>query len=284
MIKCIASDMDGTLLNSVQQISKENMEAIIKAQSQGVEFVVATGRSYQEATYVLAEAGLNCPVICVNGAEVRSKEGEVISATPISKPLAQAVAAVLNGHDVYFEVYTNKGAFTIDGDKAISTLVDIIVSANPEVNREEATYAAGARLRAGLVYTIDDYQVLFDEEEYQIYKLLAFSFDSDRLGAASNSLADFEELAVSTSGYENLEITNKMAQKGIALEAFAKANGFSLAETMAIGDNYNDVSMFEKAGRAVAMGNASFEIKSLCDVVTDTNAESGVAKAILEVL
>lgn len=284
MIKCIASDMDGTLLNSVQQISEENKQAIIKAQAQGVEFIVATGRSYQEATYVLVEAELKCPIICVNGAEVRSKDGDIISATPISNQLTREVAAKLNEHDVYFEVYTDKGAFTIDMEKAISTLVDIIVTANPEVNREEIEYAAGARLRDGLVQTIEDYEMLFANEDYQIYKLLAFSFEADKLEAASKSLAAFDELAVSASGRENLEITNKGAQKGLALEDFAKAKGISLEETMAIGDNFNDVSMFEKVGRSVAMGNASYEIKSLCDVITDTNEESGVAKAILEVL
>ncbi|MFJ5717085.1 Cof-type HAD-IIB family hydrolase [Neobacillus sp. NPDC093127] len=284
MIKCIASDMDGTLLNSIQQISEENKQAIITAQAQGVEFVVATGRSYQEATYVLAEAGVNCPVICVNGAEVRSKAGDVISATPISKQLTREVAAKLGEQDVYFEVYTNKGAFTVDADKAVSTLVDIIVSANPEVNREEIIFAAGARLRDGLVHTVEDYEILFSDDEYQIYKLLVFSFDTDKLEAAGKSLSAFDDLAVSASGRENLEVTNKKAQKGLALEAFAKAKGISMAETMAIGDNYNDVSMFEKAGRSVAMGNANYEIKSLCDVITDTNEESGVAKAILEVL
>ncbi|ETI67665.1 Cof-type HAD-IIB family hydrolase [Neobacillus vireti] len=284
MIKCIASDMDGTLLNSVQQISEENKQAIIKAQAQGVEFVVATGRSYQEATYVLAEAGVSCPVICVNGAEVRSKDGDVISATPISKQLTREVAAKLTEVDVYFEVYTNKGAFTVDADKAVSTLVDIIVSANPEVKREEIIYAAGARLRDGLVHTVEDYEILFSDEEYQIYKLLVFSFDADKLAAAGKLLTAFNELAVAASGRENLEVTNKKAQKGLALEAFAHAKGISLAETMAIGDNYNDVSMFEKAGRSVAMGNANYEIKSLCDVITDTNEENGVAKAILEVL
>lgn len=284
MIKCIASDMDGTLLNSVQQISEENKQAILKAQAQGVEFVVATGRSYQEATYVLAEAGVNCPIICVNGAEVRSKDGDVISATPISKQLTREVAAKLREQDVYFEVYTNKGAFTVDADKAVSTLVDIIVSANPEVNREEITYAAGARLRDGLVHMVEDYEILFSDEEYQIYKLLVFSFDADKLEAAGKSLSAFDDLAVSASGRENLEVTNKKAQKGLALEAFANGKGIPLAETMAIGDNYNDVSMFEKAGRSVAMGNANYEIKSLCDVITDTNEESGVAKAILEVL
>jgi Cof subfamily protein (haloacid dehalogenase superfamily) len=284
MIKCIASDMDGTLLNSNQQISEENKEAILKAQAQGIEFVVATGRSYQEATYVLAQVGLTCPVICVNGAEVRSKEGEVLSATPIDKQLAREAASRLIEKDVYFEVYTNKGAFTMDVDKAVSILIDIIMSANPEVNREEVIEAAGARLRDGLIHTIEDYELLFADENYQIYKLLAFSFEADRLESANESLLELEGLAVSTSGHDNLEITNEQAQKGIALESFVKEKGIDLAETMAIGDNYNDVSMLEKAGRSVAMGNADYYIKSLCDVVTGINDESGVAKAILEVI
>lgn len=63
-----------------------------------------------------------------------------------------------------------------------------------------------------------------------------------------------------------------------------KAKGLDMADTMAIGDNLNDVSMLERAGRSVAMGNASYEIKALCDVITDTNDEHGVAQAILEVL
>ncbi|WHY77533.1 Cof-type HAD-IIB family hydrolase [Neobacillus sp. WH10] len=284
MVKIIASDMDGTLLNSVQQISVENKEAILKAQAQGVEFVVATGRSYQEAIYVLREAGLKCPIICVNGAEVRSKEGDILSATPITKHKAREVAEKLRELDIYFEVYTNKGAFTVDPDKAISTLVDIIISANPEADRDEVAYAAGARLREGLVQIIEDYEILFADENIQIYKLFTFSFNSDKLAAASNTLMDFEGLAISTSGHENLEITANQAQKGIALESFAKSRGIDISETMAIGDNYNDVSMFERAGRSVAMGNANYEIKALCDVITDTNNEHGVAKAILEVL
>ncbi|MFZ7942453.1 Cof-type HAD-IIB family hydrolase [Neobacillus sp. 19] len=284
MIKMIASDMDGTLLNSVQQISEENKAAILKAQAKGVEFVVATGRSYQEATYVLEEAGLKCPVICVNGAEVRSKEGEILSATPISKQLAREVAATLGELDVYFEVYTDQGACTVDADKAVNVLVDIVMSANPEADRDEITHAAGARLRDGLVKVIDNYEILFADENIQLYKMLVFSFDAEKLAAANTALAAFEDLAVAASGDENLEITNKQAQKGIALESLAEASGIDISETMAIGDNFNDVSMFERAGRAIAMGNASFEIKALCDDITDTNNEHGVAKAILEVL
>lgn len=284
MIKCIATDMDGTLLNSSQKVSKENKAAIIQAQAQGVEVVVATGRSYQEARYALDEAGVRCPVICVNGAEVRSKEGDVLSATPIEKHMAKEAITILSKNDVYFEVYTDMGALSINGDAAVSVIVDIIVSANPEVTREAATAYAEERVREGRIKIIESYDTLLEDEASFIYKILAFSFHSVRLEAARKSLEGLDELTVSSSANENIEITHKNAQKGIALEAFVKEKGIDLAETMAIGDNFNDVSMFEKAGRSVAMGNASDVIKSLCDEITDTNNESGVAKAILAVL
>ncbi|WP_251551714.1 Cof-type HAD-IIB family hydrolase [Neobacillus muris] len=284
MIKCIATDMDGTLLNTMQKITEENRQAILQAQSQGIEVVVATGRSYQEAMFVLHEAGLTTPVICVNGAEVRSHTGEVISAIPIPRELVREAAKRLNEHDVYFEVYTDKGAFTVDGGRAVSVLVDIVLSVNPDVNREEVAYAAGARLRDGLIHPIDDYETIFSDETYRIYKLLAFSFELDKLEAAGKSLFGFEGLTVTKSGNENIEIMARDAQKGIALEAFVRSQGISLSDTMAIGDNFNDVSMLERAGISVAMGNASDAIKSMCDRVTDTNEHSGVAKAIMQVL
>lgn len=284
MIKCIATDMDGTLLNATQQVTKENKEAILKAQANGIEVVVATGRSYQEAKFPLDEAGIKCPIICVNGAEVRSAEGDRISATPIDKQTAEQIARILDENDVYYEVYTNKGSFTNDAKKAVSTILDIIVSANPDVNQQIAREKAERRIKEGRVGVIEDYNILFEKEEYEIFKFLAFCFDQGRLDSAKKSLGEVHDLAVSSSGHENLEITHVNAQKGIALEAFVKAKGIDLSETMAIGDNLNDVSMLERAGRAVAMGNANYYVKSLCDVVTDTNQESGVGKAILEVL
>lgn len=283
MIKVIATDMDGTLLNSTaKKITDENRAAILKAQSQGVEVVIATGRSYDEADFLLAEAGLECPIICVNGAEIRAKDGETLSSTPITNQDSAAAALLLKEKGVYFEVYTDKGKFTNDPQKSVSIIVDIVASANPDANYQEAIQYAEKRVAR--IHQIDDYAELFTSEDYQIYKFLAFSFEVDKLAEVSEQLSKIETLAVSSSGHENLEITNQQAQKGIALEAFVTERGVSLEETMAIGDNFNDVSMFEKAGRSVAMGNAGQIIKSLCDFVTDSNEESGVAKAILDVL
>lgn len=284
MIKCIATDMDGTLLTATQQITPENREAILKAKEKGVEVVVATGRSYQEAKFVLEEAGLKLPMICVNGAEVRSVEGEIVSSSPLNKDKARQAALRLVENGVYFEVYTNKGTFTEDEDKAISIIVDIFSTANPEVPIEKIAQAAEERLHKGLVRTIEHYDKLFEDGQYEIYKLLAFSLDDEKLAAANVALKEIEGLAISSSGSENIEVSSKEAQKGIALEKFVASRGISMEDTMALGDNFNDASMLERVGKPVAMGNAVDQIKELCGEVTLTNEESGVGVAIMKVL
>ena len=78
MIKLIASDMDGTLLNHNHKIPKENVELINYAKNQGIEFVVATGRAYYEALPALNEENINCDVISFNGGIVYDKNGNII--------------------------------------------------------------------------------------------------------------------------------------------------------------------------------------------------------------
>lgn len=284
MIKCVAIDMDGTLVNSDHIVSEENAQAIKQAQSEGVEVVIATGRSYLEARYVLHEAGIHCPIICVNGAEVRSAEGDKLYSIPLQLEEIHTLTSTLNELDIYYEVYTDEGTYSQDYDKAISTIMDIFMSANIRQDYEKAIEGAKARFDKGLVKLIDSYEPLFQDPTKEIYKLLAFSLDQESLATASQRLGNLETVAVSSSGAENLEITHYGAQKGIALTNFVEQRGISLFETMAIGDNYNDVSMFKRVGKAVAMGNAPEEIQKMCHMVTATNDENGVAKAILGAL
>lgn len=284
MIKCIATDMDGTLLTPYQTITEENIKAIKEAQSLGIEVVIATGRSYQEANYVLKDSGLIVPFICVNGAEVRTSEGEVLTSNPLDKKLAEEAIHIFDKHEIYFEIYTNNGTYTTDFEKSITILVDIVMSANPNADVNSVKEKAGERVHQGLVREIENYSMLIDSEKHEVYKMLAFASSKEQLHSASENLHTLEGLAVSSSGHDNIELTSIHAQKGIALEAFVKERGISLEETMAIGDNLNDLSMLKKVGRAVAMGNADERVKQECHFVTATNVESGVGKAILEAI
>ncbi|RFU67958.1 HAD family phosphatase [Bacillus sp. V59.32b] len=284
MVKFIASDMDGTLLNKEQKVSKENKDAIERARKEGVEVIIATGRSYQEARYALDEANIECPVICVNGAVVYTKDGAIAASNPMNPDTVKSVIRYLEGIGIYFEVYTSDGTYTKNYEKSMATLVDILLTANPDLDPIKVTEQARERVTVSQIKSIEDYEKLFSIRELEYYKFLIFSNDFQKLGDAASGLKENTTLAVSSSGRENLEVTNRDAQKGIALERYVKDRGGSLSDTMAIGDNFNDVSMLERVGRSFAMGNAPSEIKNLCDFITDTNDENGVAKAINKVL
>ncbi|MGM9957354.1 MAG: Cof-type HAD-IIB family hydrolase [Peribacillus sp.] len=284
MIKTIAIDMDGTLLNKMQTVSEENKSAIHKAQEEGIEVIIATGRSFEEARYALDKVGLECPIICVNGAALFTQEGKVAASHPMPIASVKNAAEWLEERGIYFEIYTSKGIFSKNYETAIDALVDVMVTANQDIDPSQIRKYAEARLQLGHVTSIADYAELFDQVELELYKILGFSTDLQVLDQAASRFKMDEGTAVTSSGRENVEITSKHAQKGIVLEKYVNEKEGSMQETMAIGDNYNDISMFERVGLSVAMGNAPTDIQNLCDEVTGTNEEHGVAKAILKVL
>ncbi|GIN86422.1 hypothetical protein J6TS2_28080 [Heyndrickxia sporothermodurans] len=284
MIRCIASDMDGTLLNSKQEISKKNREAIFFAKNHGVEVVIATGRSYEEAKFILEESDIICPIIAVNGAEIRNKNGEIVRTNGMSGATASTIAKVLNQLGIHFEIYTNKGKYTEDINESINIIVDIYKSANPNKTVGEIRSVVEEKFSTGLTHRLNDYNEIFSNSEYIIYKFVVFSRDRDLLTRANASLKALKEIKITSSGKNNLEINHIHAQKGIALKDFVEERGITLKETMAIGDNFNDLSMLKMAGHPVAMGNAESEIKEVVATHTSTNDEDGVGKAIYQLL
>ncbi|MGG3988815.1 HAD family hydrolase [Bacillus smithii] len=284
MIKCIATDMDGTLLNSRQMISEGNRTAIKKAQEKGIEVVIATGRSYDEAQTVLAEAGLQCPIICVNGAEVRTKEGEIIHTNELSAKQSLDIYEILYHSDTYYEVFTNKGIYTDHYEKGVQTLMNIFQTANPDMPEDQIYEMAKNRYSKGHIQIVENYEHVIESNDQLVYKFLVVSKNPSELMRVKEKLEALPEISVSSSVSENLEVTHNKAQKGIALTWFTERMGISMQETMAIGDNLNDLSMFERVGRSVAMGNGHPDIKKICSHETAVNDEDGVGKAILEVL
>ena len=279
-MKCIASDMDGTLLNENQKISEENRKALEAVRDMGGQVIIATGRSYKEARLALDEVNFNCPIISMNGAAVYDQKGELITSQPILFNELESAITFLEQTDLYFELYTNHGVFSKKPERAIDSLVDIVLSANPEHDREEVRRRALARIEYGFLFETHDYHALIKEEDMQVFKILVFSLHKDQLSKAAEALAKFDGLTVTSSGRGNIEINHRGISKGNALEKLLTKYNIPLGETIAIGDNLNDVSMFEKAGLSIAMGNASEDIKRICKDTTLSNKEDGVAHAI----
>jgi len=283
-VRLIAVDMDGTLLNEQLAVSDENLRAIRKAQAMGIHLVIATGRGYDEAVRPLRDAGLVCPVICVNGAETRSQEGIKLCSTPLSPESFRQLDRIFRNHRVYYELYTNQGTFTDNRQKAINIIFDYVRSMDSDLEDARIYALAEERFATGERIEVHSYSEVLSRAGIEIYKLLAFSYDLGRLQQVRRQVEELGAIAVSSSADHNLEINHIQAQKGIAVEQWAKRHGIPLEQVMAIGDNRNDLSMLLMAGFSVAMGNADEDIKRSCKFVTKTNQEHGVAHAIEWVL
>ncbi|ULG71791.1 Cof-type HAD-IIB family hydrolase [Macrococcus brunensis] len=282
MIRLIATDMDGTLLNSGHEISQENIEAIRYAQSQGVTVVIATGRAFYEANMPVKPTGLTVPYICLNGAEIRDEQFNITHTSHLNPEQIEEVTGVLRKYDIFYQVYTNFGIYTEDKEKDLQIYLDIAMQAGNEPDEEKIREGIEKRLEQGTLKEVDDYSMIYDREGELVMKLLAYTSDHHKLMQAKSELKAFSSLAVSASARNNLEITHADAQKGVALKRIAEQLEIPLSETMALGDNLNDVSMLEVAGFSVAMENAARETKAIAKYLTDSNEESGVGRAIMK--
>ncbi|AUI70759.1 Cof-type HAD-IIB family hydrolase [Companilactobacillus alimentarius] len=285
MIKLIASDMDGTLLNDKMAVSDRNIQAIKNAQKEGIEFIIATGRSLDEAKPFLKNR-VHPGYITLNGAEVYDENENLISSNPISKSSKQKVIDYLRKHQIYFEVVTNKGIFSDNKDMRITSLAQLLVKLNPSTTYEQALEDTMERIKLTPMTFIENYDKIFNDPSYQIMKILAFSDKEHevlkplRLDIEKN----ISDVVVTSSSSNNIEINSTDAQKGIALLQYAKDKNIDQTETMAIGDNLNDESMIRDAGIGVAMKNAIPVIADLAEIQTDNNVNDGVAQIVEKVI
>lgn len=283
-MKLIASDLDGTLLNETGEVSDKNIVAIKKAIDHGLKFVVATGRSWEAASKPLQAAGIVSPVISLNGAVIFDENHNELHSITMDKSVCKQILSVCQEADMYLEFFTNKGIFSVSREYFLEVLVDIMKSANPKMKEEEIREHAHLRFQMEPVEFIESYDAIFEMDDLDIYKILGFSLEPGSLVSVREKLEEKAGVTITSSGDTNLEFNHPEAQKGIALENLANRLGIDMKDVLALGDNWNDASMLQSAGRGIAMGNASEGIKELADAVTKSNIEDGVATAIEDVL
>lgn len=282
MIELIASDMDGTLLNEKMVISKANAQAIAEAERRGIKFMVSTGRGYTEAHPLLTEVGISCPMITLNGAQVYDGHGKIIDNIGIEKDTVRTILQTLKEHNIYAEVVTSKGIYSDNKVKRIESVASLLVNLNPETTYKMGVVLAAARLELMNINYVGDYQEIVNDHSIEVLKLIAFSDDGQHtLEPIKKQLEKLGSLVITSSFINNIEINHKDAQKGIALARTAKRLGIPMENVMAIGDNFNDVSMLQVAGVSFAMENAEEEVKGHAKYLTSNNNENGVAEAIM---
>ena len=119
-------------------------------------------------------------------------------------------------------------------------------------------------------------------KELNIYKFVFIEDDKDKLLDFREKLKSIEKINISSSWSNNIEVMDESVSKGSGLKHLCKSLNIDRSQVVAIGDNENDISMFEMSGLAIAMENGDEIAKKHSHVVTDTNDQNGVAKAIEE--
>ncbi|MBO7745182.1 HAD family phosphatase [Paenibacillus sp. MWE-103] len=240
-IKFVALDMDGTLLNDRQEISKENAKWIRKALDAGVVVSFATGRGYQGALPYAEQLDLQTPMITVNGSEIWTRPGVLHRRTLMALPVLKRLHELALRHeDVWYWAYSTMGVF----------------------NKENWSELGG------------------DYASQHWLKFGYYTEDPPMLKAILDETSAWGGLEITNSSPSNLELNPEGVTKAAAIREVCGLLGIDMSQVAAMGDSLNDIAMIREAGLGVAMGNAQDEVKAAADVVNVTNEEDAVARLL----
>jgi len=271
-MKLIAIDMDGTLLSSDKKISTENKKALKEAQDVGHIVMICTGRHHESLKKYLRTENLDFPISASNGSIIMTSE-KIIHETSMESSKATQIFKWLKQERYPFKFYTDEGAFCIEG------FLELSKQAHDQASNHEGEHWSWdvfldhqkkSNLRT----------VLALPKANHIYKFFVYTPQNEKKEALNRWLEELGGIHHTSSMDDNVEIMGVDGHKGTGILQMAKHFGIPLENTVAIGDNYNDIPMLESAGAAIAMGNGEAAVKEICDLVTLTNDEDGVAYAI----
>jgi hypothetical protein len=270
-IRLVALDIDGTLLRGDKTLSPRTRLAIDRARSVGVRVVLVTGRRHPSARRVADDLGGEVPLVLHNGALV-VEDGNVLRCRPL--PRAAALRAIRIGRAAGEEPVLHCGSggegwLVVDAAARPRGLVGHYL----ERSREEVRCVADL---AAAVAAEEPIQIMFGGERREMEALLS------ALSAALGRDARIERTVYPATGVVLLDVLHPAVGKAEALGFLQERWSIAASETLAIGDNWNDREMVERAGLGFVMGNADPELLALGLPVLPTNEEDGVARAIEE--
>jgi hydroxymethylpyrimidine pyrophosphatase-like HAD family hydrolase len=270
-IRLLALDIDGTVLRGDKTVSPRTRLAIERARADGVRLALVTGRRHPSARRVAEDLGGQIPLVLHNGALV-VEDGRVLRCRPL--PRGPALRAIATGRGAGAEPVLHCGTA---GEGWL--LVDAAARPGGLVGYYLERSRAEVRVVPDLVAAVaaeEPIQVMFGGERGAMEDLRV------ALGAALGREARVERTVYPATGLVLLDVLHPAVGKAEALGFLQERWGIAPLETLAIGDNWNDREMIEKAGLGFVMGNADPELLALGLPVLPTNEEDGVARAIEE--
>ena len=256
MLRLIASDLDGTLLNQQQKISPLNRYAIAKAQEKGVRFVIATGRNYARVQDLLMENDLHCDLLLMNGSEVRDARGKIISSINLPMEPLQQVVDLLHAHGMEPEFMTNRETCSIDPpEQALRSCALRMQCFHPGISYEEGLKLAHTDPFYTALRFVDGLEGLY-QTGLELRKIVSYHPDTQVIDRLTQQFNAMEGIVCMSSFPVNVEITNARAQKGWGLEKAIEVMEIRREEVAVFGDGMNDYNMFTCFSRCYAPQNA----------------------------
>ena len=270
-IKLIALDVDGTLVNSRQEVTPATVCALQNAADRGIHVVLCTGRMLSECTELLQKLPMiHFAVTCTGTQTFDLRSGQSIARHSLTAEELKLLCSRLWDLDVMLQIFDDRDGL---------------------MHNDAALLAAAERFcGCGLATAIRRYHV--PEADLRAY-VEAYDAPTNKIHMFFGSVQDkqtaldrlkdlpYEQM---DSMFTDLELMPPGIDKGTGLQDLAAWLQFDPTEVMAIGDGGNDAGMLRYAGLAVVMGNANDTVKAMAHRITDDNDHDGVAKAVMQVL
>ena len=264
--RVIALDLDGTLLTPKKTLLPSSLEALNRARAAGYQLMIVTGRHHVAIHPFYQALALDTPAICCNGTYLYDYQAKkVLDADPMPVEKAQQLISLLDEHQIHGLMYVD------DTMMYQYPTGHVIRTANwaqslPEAQRPSFTQVDSLAQAA--------------REVNNVWKFALTDEDGEKLQNFAKHVEQTLQLECEWSWHDQVDIARQGNSKGKRLTQFITAQGWSMQDVVAFGDNFNDISMLEAAGTGVAMGNADDAVKARANIVIGDNTTDSIAKFI----
>lgn len=271
MIRLLIADVDGTLVTHDKVLTERARAAVAKLRSGGIEFAITSGRPPRGMQMLIEPLALTTPIAAFNGGMFIKSDLSVIEQRVLQSDVIEAAMETMRAYKLDTWIYRGTEWFVRERRGAHVDREEWTVKFPPTVVRDFTGLTSDV---AKLVGVSDDLDAVCKSET-----ALREQFAAKVHTKQSNPQRETLVLAARSQPYY-LDVTHPQANKGNVVTRLSQMLGISVDQIATIGDMPNDISMFQKSGLSVAMGQANDEVKSAASYSTSSSEEEGFANAV----